>query len=118
MTTQETHRSLISGETGIVHVPVARAAAMRHTARKWPTIRFTCLARAGEHPITTDFTSHRLVPHGPVAIQFTWSQHKQDDELGVPLSFYQQAEQTYIRWKLLWETLEFLDTLRINARLN
>ena len=62
-------RPLVSGETGIVHVPIARAAAMLHTALKWRTFTIHRLAKAGEHPCTHGFDHHPIVPRGHVAIR-------------------------------------------------
>lgn len=113
MTTQETDLSLISGETGIVHVPVARAAAMEHTARKrrWNTLTLHQLAYAGQRPCALGFETNPIVPYGHVAIQINWRQTASNDTLGVPRTFHEEADHTFQKAKLFWYAIAIVQTV-------
>ena len=113
MTTQETDHSLMSGETGIVHVPVARAAAMEHTARKrrWKTLTLHQLAYAGQRPCMHGFETNPTVPSGHVAIQIRWQQTTHDDTIGVPRSFHEEADRTFQKAKLVWYAIAVFQTM-------
>lgn len=105
--------SLICGETGIVHVPVARALAMQHTARKqrWDALSVRRLARAGERPTAHGFEHHPIVPAGHVAIKIYWHQTSHKDRLGVPLAFHEEADHEYKRARLLWYAIGIAQTI-------
>ncbi len=113
MITQETDRSLISGETGIVHVPIARAAAMEHTARKrqWNALTIRQLAYAGQRPCALGFETNPIVPSGHVAIQISWRQRAHNDVLGVPRTFHEEADRTFQKAKLFWYAISVFQTM-------
>ncbi|MEK7532963.1 MAG: hypothetical protein AAB542_00870 [Patescibacteria group bacterium] len=93
---------LISGETAIVHVPVARAAAIRHVARKWNSLTVHRLATAGQHPAPQGFNHYGIVPHGHEALQISWRQRTPDDPRGVPLAFHQEANILFMKHRAWW----------------
>lgn len=109
--TLESAPSLIHGETGIVHVPIARAAAIRHVARKWNLLTVHRLAKAGEYPRSDEFDTCPLVPQGHEALQITWRQRSPGDNLGVPLAFHQEANDVFIKNKIWWYAVAFWSTM-------
>ncbi len=106
-------RALICGETGIVHVPVARALAIEHTARKrrWEALSVRCLARAGQRPTALGFEHHPIVPAGHVAIKIVWHQKTHNDRLGVPRAFHEEVDQEYKKARLLWYAIAIAQTI-------
>ena len=106
-------RTLICGETSIVHVPVARALAMQHTAHKqrWDALSVRRLAHAGQRPTTHGFEHHPIVPAGHVAIQIIWHQKSRNDRLGVPRAFHEEADQEYKKARLLWYAIAIAQTI-------
>lgn len=107
----ESAPTLISGETSIVHVPVARAAAIKHVARKWSALTVHRLATAGHHPAPQGFDHYKIVPQGHEAIKITWSQRTPDDSLGVPLAFHREANDLYVKNKTWWYVVALWSTM-------
>lgn len=94
-------------------MPVARAAAMEHTARKhrWKALTIHQLAFAGQRPYTLGFESHPIVPSGHVAIQISWRQTPNCDMIGVPRTFHEEADRTFQKAKLVWYAIAVFQTM-------
>ncbi len=105
---------LASGETGVVHVTLARSAAFEHVAKneKWRSLTLHRLAEAGQWPETNDFSHHHIVPDGHVAIQIRWRQESPDSPVGVPIEFHQEVNEVYTRNRLLWWIMGHVMTRR------
>ncbi len=107
----ESDPDLISGETAIVHVPVARAAVIKHVARKWSALTVHRLATAGQYPAPQGFDHYGIVPQGHEALKITWRQRTPDDTLGVPLAFHREANDEFVKNKIWWYAVALWSTM-------